>query len=116
MWQELTEAVAPLFVEAVALLVTFFIGWAAVRFKKLTGIQIEEKHQRALHSAIMSGVRAAVEADGPERARAAKSAVIAKAMAHAKESVPDAIAALKPGGYVMDRLAERYLNDALGGR
>lgn len=116
MLSEILEALAPHLVEAFAALLTFAITWAAWRFRKWTGIQIEEKHQRALHSAIMSGVRAAIDAEPGHRATDAKNVLIAKAVAHARESVPDALQALKPGGFVLERLAERYLNEALGGR
>ena len=61
----------------------------------------------ALHSALMSGVRAALMRglSGPE---AVEAAII-----HASGSVPDAIKALKPDAGVLTRIAEAKLRDAM---
>ena len=66
-----------------------------------------QQKERALHSALMSGVRAALMRglSGPE---AVEAAII-----HASGSVPDAIKALKPDAGVLTRIAEAKLRDAM---
>ena len=88
---------------------TFILNRAAGAFQAATGIRIEEKHQRALHSAMMSGAKAALRF-GPEH-----GADVLKRLTldYAQRSVPDAIRALVPGDGVLDDLAERYVREAM---
>ena len=88
---------------------TFILNRAAGAFQAATGIRIEEKHQRALHSAMMSGAKAALRY-GPEH-----GADVLKRLTldYAQRSVPDAIRALVPGDGVLDDLAERYVREAM---
>ncbi|MDD2870101.1 hypothetical protein [Neomegalonema sp.] len=73
------------------------------------GIEIEAAHRDALHSALMSGVRAAV-------ARGLNGqAATAAAVAYAGRSVPDALTALNPGEGVLVSIAEAKLTEASGG-
>jgi hypothetical protein len=92
-------------------LLTFILNRATGAFQAATGIRIEEKHMRALHSAIMTGVEAAM-IDGPE---AGIEVIKHRAVRYAQQSVPDAIRALVPGDGVLDRLAERYVREAMAG-
>ncbi|KAB6715844.1 hypothetical protein [Roseobacter sp. TSBP12] len=90
-----------------AILGTLLIQAAAVA-KTRWGIQIEATHREALHSALMSGIRAAL-ARGEDR-----QAAITSAIKHAAVSVPDAIAALDPAHGVLASIAEAKLREALG--
>ena len=71
------------------------------------GIQIEATHREALHSALMSGIRAAL-ARGEDQ-----QAAITSAIKHATESVPDAMFALKPTSTVLASIAEAKFREAL---
>lgn len=102
---ELQTALISLF----GILLTIIINRAAGAFQAATGIAFEEKHRRALHSAIQSGVEAAL-AEGPE---ARLDMIKAHAIYHAQQSVPDAIEALVPGDGVLDRIAVRYYREAM---
>ena len=90
-------------------LLTFIINRAAGAVEATTGIRIEQNARDALHSAIRSGVEAAL-AEGPE---AGFDQVKTLALYHARTSVPDAIATLVPGDGVLDRIALRYYREAL---
>ncbi|MEN9059988.1 hypothetical protein [Ponticoccus litoralis] len=102
---ELQTALISLF----GILLTIFFKRAAGALQAATGIAIDEKHLRALHSAIQSGVEAAL-AEGPE---AGLDMIKAHAIYHAQQSVPDAIEALVPGDGVLDRIAVRYYREAM---
>ncbi|MBN9674656.1 hypothetical protein JF542_02735 [Salipiger bermudensis] len=82
---------------------------AAGAFQAATGIAIEREAREALHSAIKSGIEAAL-ARGPE---AGLEEIKAHAIFHAQQSVPDAIEQLVPGDGVLDRLALRYYREAM---
>jgi hypothetical protein len=85
-------------------ILTYVITRAAGAFQMATGIEVEAKHREALHSAILTGVRSAVQ-HGPKKGM---EDIKALAIAHVRQSVPDAVAALVPGDSVLDRLVERY--------
>lgn len=88
---------------------SFVLFFAASQFASWTGVQIEEKHMRALHEAIMTGVESMLQdgtAAGVEDMRA-------KVLDYLHDSVPDALTALTPGDGVLDRLIERYTREAL---
>jgi hypothetical protein len=101
----LQEALLGLF----GIILTIIINRAAGAFQMATGIAIEKDARDALHSAIKSGVEAAL-AEGPD---AALDTVKAHAIYHAQQSVPDAIEALVPGEGVLDRIAVRYYREAM---
>ena len=101
----LQEALLGLF----GILLTIFINRAAGAFTAATGIAIERDAREALHSAIKSGVEAAL-IRGPE---AGFEEVKAFAIHHAQQSVPDKIEQLVPGDGVLDRLALRYYREAM---
>ena len=91
------------------ILLTIIINRAAGAFTAATGIAIEREARDALHSAIKSGIEAAL-ARGPE---AGLEEIKAHALFHAQQSVPDAIEQLVPGDGVLDRLALRYYREAM---
>lgn len=104
-----SEAVQTAILTIIGALLTFFANRATGAFQAATGIRIEEKHMNALHSAIMTGVEAAM-VEGPE---AGIEVIRHRAVRYAQQSVPDAITALVPGDGVLDRLAERYVREAM---
>lgn len=98
------------FLGVLSLLLTAIIGVAARQFTAYTGIKIEKRHREALHEALMTGAKSAVI----HRPGEAWGTLTAHAIAHARESVPDAVKALVPGKEgALDRIAERYVRDAL---
>lgn len=80
---------------------------ASLVAKRRWGIDIEARHREALHSALMSGVRAALD-----RGLSGRAAVDA-AVEHATQSVPDAIGALDPTIEVLATIAKSKLREAL---
>lgn len=102
---ELVQAIAGLLGIALMLI----INRGAAAFEAFTGIRIEAAAREALHSAIKSGVEAAL-LEGPD---AGFEMIKAHAIYHAQQSVPDAIARLVPGDGVLDRLALRYYREAM---
>ena len=101
----LREALLGLF----GILLTIIINRGAAAITAATGIAIERAAREALHSAIKSGIEAAL-ARGPE---AGFEEIKAHAIFHAQQSVPDAIEQLVPGDGVLDRLALRYYREAM---
>lgn len=71
------------------------------------GIEIEATHRDALHSALMSGIRAALSRG------LTGQAVVDAAVAHARGSVPDALAHLNPAAEVLANLAKSKLREAV---
>ena len=101
----LQEALLGLF----GIILTIIINRAAGAFTAATGIAVEREAREALHSAIKSGIEAAI-AGGPD---AGIEQIKAHAIFHAQQSVPDAIEQLVPGDGVLDRLALRYYREAM---
>lgn len=99
----------PLLWDAMAVILAWVISMAALAVKARFGIDIEERHRRALHEALMSGAKAAI-AEGPG---AGAEALVDKAIQHARESVPDAFGALSPALPVLQRLARGKIDDVL---
>ncbi|MGB0439066.1 MAG: hypothetical protein ACPGFC_03040 [Paracoccaceae bacterium] len=101
---DLLLAIEPHIINLLGAILTFTISTAALKFRQWTGINIEEKHRRALHEALMSGAAAAREggiSNGLDE-------IAQQAIAHAKRSVPDAIASLRPSEDVLQTIAARY--------
>jgi len=98
-------AVAPQLLTAVGALLAVLIGWAADTARRRWGIQIEQAHREALHSAIMTGVKLALQRgmSGPQAAELA--------VGYARASVPDAIAALGARDDVLANLARAKIGD-----
>lgn len=105
----LFDQLQPVILEAVSVIVGAAILWVANLFRLKTGLEIEARHRAALHSAIMSGVRAAMKDGVP----AGRDALIDSAVAYVRESVPDAMRRLGPKESVLRQLAEGYVSEAL---
>ena len=103
MFTEIWEALAPSFIEALGALITLLFGWLSVTLHRKWGIEIEARHREALHSALMTGARAAV--DGNLNGVKARSMV----MDYVRQSVPDALRYLTASDSVLMRLAEAKL-------
>ncbi|MCA0920213.1 hypothetical protein [Pseudooceanicola nanhaiensis] len=90
-------------------LLTWVINGAAAYIKVKAGVEIDAVHRDALHSALMTGAKAALG----KGTGGGLDALKAEAIAYARESVPEAIAWLVPGDGVLDRLAERFVLEAM---
>lgn len=101
----------PDMMDLLATVATSAIAWGAFQFTRKTGIEVEEKHRAALHSALMTGIRAAIVAG------LGKEAAVLAAVRYASRSVPDAIAKLRPGADVTAEIAaakyEQARNESL---
>lgn len=107
-WAELSAAIVPGLVALFGTIGTIIINRAARVAQDRWGIEIEARHREALHSAIMSGVLAAL-------ARGLTGqAVIQAARVYAQDSVPDAIRGLPQATEkVLASIAEAKLREAL---
>ena len=107
---DLLQQLQPALISALSVILSILIGAAAREAKQRFGLDIEARHRDALHSALMSGARAAIEA-APDRAiGAGRDALIAEAVSYARASVPDAIARLGATDAVLQRLAAGKFN------
>ncbi len=104
---QLQSEILPLMLQVISAIVGLIIAWAAATAKQRWGIEIEGRHREALHSAIMSGVRAAL------LARLPREAVISAALDYTRASVPAALKALQPDDAVLTRIVEAKLKEAL---
>jgi hypothetical protein len=100
----LLAALAPHLLELIAALATAIIGWLAAQAKARWGLEIEARHREALHSALMTGVRHALS-EGVQ----GRTAITRAAVGYVRVSVPDALAALKPGPGQLTDMAEATL-------
>ena len=101
-------AVLPPLLDIAGLAVAAVLVRVSLVAKQRWGLEIEARHRDALHSALMSGVRAALA--GGLTGRAAVDAAIE----HAARSVPDAIGRLDPTAQVITAIAEAKLREAVG--
>ncbi len=104
---QLQSEILPLMLQVISAIVGLIIAWAAATAKQRWGLEIEGSHREALHSAIMSGVRAAL------LARLPREAVVSAALDYTRASVPDALKALQPNDAVLTRIVEAKLKEAL---
>ena len=102
----LAVALAPHLLEVVAGLLSAVIGWAAMAAKRKWGLDVEARHREALHSALMTGARMALD-----RAISPHGAADL-AVGYAEVSVPDAIKALRPTQEVLINLARAKVAEA----
>lgn len=107
MLEEIATALTPLILQGAAALLTILLAWATLTLKRKLGLDIEARHREALHSAIMSGVQAALDGTPPAK-------IIEDAVVYARRSVPDAIAALSAPDSVLRKLAEAKMMEAMG--
>ena len=105
MWSELMEALAPHLVDASMAVVSLATGYVVILIRRYTGIQIEERHRQALHSAIRTAVVAMTERGltGEDLVKAVKDYV--------RQSVPDALAWLVPGDGVLSTLIKAKVRE-----
>lgn len=105
---DLISTLTPSLIELAGAMLAFAISAAAVRFHRLTGLQIEARHREALHSAIMTAARTAV-ARGLTRDVATEFVA-----AYVKASVPDALRHLAPPAEALEGLIRSKLIGAGG--
>ncbi len=98
-------AVMPHVLEIISILLASMLGWAANTARKKWGIDIEAKHRDALHSALMTGARLALQ-----RGLTGQEA-INQILQHIKISVPDAVIGVDARAEVLDNLAKAKLQE-----
>lgn len=106
------EILSPVIANTLAVVVTALIGWAAAALQRKFNIEIEASYRASLHSAIMSGVNAALTRVGGLVAPlppSMKVEIIDQAVDYAQKSVPDAIKALDATPEVLGSLAASKL-------
>lgn len=102
----LLQALTPVILEVTATVATVAITAASGYAMRKWGIEIQAKHRDALHSALMTGVNAALGRG------LTGNAAVAAAIDYARQSVPDAIGNLKPPVQVITDLANSKLEEA----
>lgn len=102
------ETLAPPLLNVLSVVVTAAISVAAARFTQLTGVQIEARHREALHSALMTAARVAVERNF------SGANAVSFVEDYARRSVPDAIRALAPSPTTLEALARSKIRQVLG--
>jgi len=98
-------AVMPHILEVTSILLASLIGWAANTVRKKWGIDIEAKYRDALHSAMMTGARLALQ-----RGLTGQEA-INQILQHVQISVPDAVIGLDARTEVLGNLAKAKLQE-----
>lgn len=108
LFNDLFSAATPVLLQAFSAILAAFLLWVANLARVRFGIEIEARHREAIHSALMSGIRAALSKGltGQE--------AISAAIDHAARSTPDAILKLKPKDGVLEGIAQAKLREALG--
>lgn len=91
--------------EIISILLASMLGWAANTARKKWGIDIEAKHRAALHSAIMTGARLALQ-----RGLTGQEA-INQILQHVQISVPDAVIGLDARTEVLGNLAKSKMQE-----
>lgn len=105
---QLFAQLIPIILTALSAILTTVLVRGSGLIQERWGIEIEARHREALHSALMSGIRAALEqGDDPNSA-------ITSAIAHAVRSVPDAITALDPSPDILSSIAKAKLREVVG--
>lgn len=104
---QIYSAVLPPLLVLLSVVLGRILARAAAIAQERWGIEIEATHRDALHSALMSGIAAALSRG------LTGSAAINAAVAYAAKSVPDALASLDPSSEVLTSLAEAKLRQAL---
>lgn len=107
--QAIYSAILPSLLEIIAVVLGALLIRATETARTRWGIEIEARHREALHSAMMSGIRAALA-----RGLSGEAAISA-AISYAGQSVPDALAKLSPTGEVLQSIAEAKLREVMAG-
>lgn len=104
----LYSALLPTILTAIGAVLSYVLARAAAVAQARWGIEIEATHREALHSALMTGIQAALTRGmtGP--------AAVQAALDYVAHSVPDALAALDPSHDVLTSLATAKLAAASG--
>ncbi len=108
---DLVTQLTPVLVDAASVILMAVITWSARWFQRRTALEIDARHREALHSALMSGINAALS-QHEGRGEAARKAIIGAALSHVRLSVPDALEHLAPTEKVLTSIADRYLSEA----
>lgn len=109
--QQLLVAVLP----ALGLAITALLTWAANELHKRTGIDIEARHREALQSALLNGVKFALQKAGWLPNTPLPANLLGFATSYVSSSVPDALAhfkidpAVPTGLAVLERLITPHL-------
>lgn len=115
--QALFNELQPALIQVLSVLIGAALLYLSNLVRQKTGMEIEARHREALHSALMTGVMAGLRgltnSGDPATVIGQKNMLIDKAVAYAKDSVPDAMKKLKPKDFVLRQLAESKLNEAL---
>lgn len=104
--QTIIDAALPHLLELIGVALTGVITWAAARLRSKWGIDIEARHREALHAALMTGARLAIDR------KLDLQAAVQLTIAHVTGSVPDAVARLQPSRAVLENLARAKLQEA----
>lgn len=111
---ELSAAAIPALIALFGTLLTIVVNRASTLARERWGVEIEARHREALHSAVMSGLLAALARGLPQ------GAVIEAAIDHVESSVPDALGKLAPAPGVLRAIVESKLQsviaNAVGGQ
>lgn len=107
-------AIQQVFLPIVGTVLTGAITWGAAALQKRTNIQLQQKDMDALHSAVMTGVTAALVRKGITPGGLASGAPISPTdvaarissdvIMHVSRSVPQALKRLEPSTQVMENL------------
>ncbi|MBT9385463.1 hypothetical protein KM176_16435 [Pseudooceanicola sp. CBS1P-1] len=104
----------PLILYLLGTVITALLGYGAKLAKDYIGITLQAKAQADLHSAILSGVKAALVDYAKDGKIDNPSAIYGPVLDYVKASVPDAIATLQPSEGILQKLIQSKLNDVLG--
>lgn len=101
--QTLINQLTPYLAQAAGLVLATFLSataaWIGAAVRRRTGLEIEAQLREVLHQALTTGAELAVQK------QLTGADAIALAVAHARASVPEAIASLSPGPAVLETIA-----------
>ena len=107
MLHDILEALTPLLINLLALLLSVALAWLSLQAHRHLGVEVEARHSEALHSAIMTGVRRSLAGD------LSREQIMQEALHYARASVPDAVRALVKDDGILRALAEAKLREVL---
>lgn len=105
--------VLPIAGTLLAIIVPPLVLWFAAQYQKLTGLELSQKHRDALHSAIETGIGAALN-----RGLTGKAATAFAISYAVQKGAPDAVAHFTKGNEAVadfQEIAERKLTEAATG-
>lgn len=101
---EVLLALQELLLAFIAFVVAVALPWAIRKLSQVFKVQIEERHRKALHEAILTYSENAVRGG----LSVANEAALRSLVAYLRQSVPDAVATLAPSDDVLLALLRRY--------